>query len=62
MSCNIDKVKKYPNRQTKQLNKIGATTTKTGKPVKYLVEGYYEGIKIRVITTATDIITAFPIK
>ncbi|AND64206.1 hypothetical protein AX766_07160 [Flavobacterium covae] len=50
------------NQWIQQTGKIGAMFTKNGQPVRYIIEGYFEGTKIRVITTATDIITAFPIK
>ena len=42
--------------------RAGAQFTKSGAPVRYAVQGYYEGVRIKVITTAKDIITAFPIK
>jgi hypothetical protein len=50
------------NNWVQQTGKIGATLTKNGQPVKYIIEGVYEGVKIRVIATADDIVTAFPIK
>jgi hypothetical protein len=42
--------------------RAGAQFTRNGAPVRYAVEGYYEGVKIKVITTADDIITAFPMR
>jgi RHS repeat-associated protein len=50
------------NQWIQQTGKAGAMFTKSGQPVRFVVEGTYQGTKIRVITTHTDIITAFPIK
>ena len=50
------------NTWIQQTGKAGAMLTKSGQPVRFIVEGIYQGTKIRVITTHTDIITAFPIK
>jgi RHS repeat-associated protein len=50
------------NTWVQQTGKAGATVTKSGQAVRYSVEGTYQGTKIRVITTNTEIITAFPIK
>ncbi|WP_207513814.1 EndoU domain-containing protein [Longitalea luteola] len=50
------------NPWIQQSGRAGAQFTRSGAPVRYAVEGYYEGVKIKVITTADDIITAFPIK
>lgn len=50
------------NAWVQQTGKIGAMLTKSGQPVRYIVDGVYQGTRIRVVTTATDIITAFPIK
>lgn len=50
------------NPWVQQTGKAGAMFTKSGQPVRYMIEGSYEGIRMRVITTSTDIITAFPIK
>jgi RHS repeat-associated protein len=50
------------NPWIQQTGKAGAAFTKSGAPVRYTVIGYYEGVKIKVVTTATDIITAFKIK
>lgn len=41
---------------------VGATLTAKSQPVRYITEGVYEGVKLRVVATATDIVTAFPIK
>lgn len=50
------------NQWIQQTGKAGAMFTKSGQPVRFVVEGTYQGTKMRVITTHTDIITAFPIK
>jgi hypothetical protein len=50
------------NPWVQQTGKAGALFTKSGQPVRYAVEGTYQGVKIKVITTADDIITAYPIK
>jgi hypothetical protein len=50
------------NPWIQQTGKAGAALTKSGQPVRFVVEGMYGATKIRVITTRTDIITAFPIK
>jgi hypothetical protein len=50
------------NSWIQQTGKAGSILTKSGQPVRFVVEGTYEGTKIRVITTHTEIITAFPIK
>jgi hypothetical protein len=50
------------NPWQQQTGAPGALFTKKGDPVRFVVEGVYEGVKIRVITTVDDIITAFPIK
>lgn len=50
------------NQWIQQTGKAGAIVTKNGQAVKFKIEGVYNGIKIRVITTHTEIITAFPIK
>jgi hypothetical protein len=42
--------------------KVGAQFTKSGAPVRFAVQGFYEGVEIKVITTANDIITAYPLK
>jgi len=49
------------NNWIQQTGKSGAHVTKNGQLVKFKIEGFYEGVKIRVITTAKEIITAFPI-
>lgn len=50
------------NPWVQQTGKVGAMFTKSGQSVRYMIEGSYGGIRMRVITTSTDIITAFPIK
>jgi hypothetical protein len=50
------------NRWIQQTGRAGATLTRSGQPVRFVVEGVYENVKIRVITTSTDIITAFRIR
>jgi hypothetical protein len=45
-----------------QTGKTGTMYTKSGQPVRFVLEGLYQSTKIRVITTHSDIITAFPIK
>ncbi|SFQ51378.1 RHS repeat-associated core domain-containing protein, partial [Pseudarcicella hirudinis] len=50
------------NQWIQQTGKAGAMFTKSGQPVRFVVEGTYQGTRMRVITTHTDIITAFPIK
>ena len=50
------------NPWVQQTGKAGAMLTKSGQPVRFVVEGIFEGVKIRAITTHTEIITAFPIK
>jgi len=50
------------NPWIQQTGRAGSLLTKSGQPVRYAVEGSYEGIRIKVITTADDIITAFPVK
>jgi hypothetical protein len=50
------------NSWIQQTGKAGAAFTKSGQPVKYVIDGVYEGVKIRVVATPTEIITAFPIK
>lgn len=42
--------------------KPGAMFTKVGDPVRFEVIGKFEGKTIKVITTHTDIITAYPFK
>jgi hypothetical protein len=49
------------NRWVQQTGTLGATHTKSGQLVRYKIEGVYNGVKMRVITTADEIITAFPI-
>lgn len=50
------------NNWVQQTGKLGAWVTKSGQPVRYIVEGTYQGVKMIVVTTANEIITAFPIK
>lgn len=50
------------NPWVQQTGKAGAMFTKSGQPVRYMIEGSYVGVRMRVITTSNDIITAFPIK
>lgn len=50
------------NSWIQQTGKVGNLLTKNGQPVRFVVEGTFEGTKIRVITTNKEIVTAFPIK
>lgn len=50
------------NPWIQQSGRVGATVTRNGQPVRYIITGYYRGVKIKVVATATDIITAYPIK
>ncbi|WP_431610887.1 RHS repeat-associated core domain-containing protein [Chryseobacterium sp. 'Rf worker isolate 10'] len=50
------------NQWVQQTGRAGAALTRSGHPVRFVVEGIYEGTKIRVITTHTEIITAFTIR
>lgn len=50
------------NQWIQQTGRIGSMFTRSGQPVRFVVEGTYQGTRIRVITTHTDIITAFTIK
>jgi hypothetical protein len=50
------------NTWIQKSGKLGSLYAKAGDPARFLIEGYYEGVKIRVIATNMDIITAFPIK
>ncbi|UOX34831.1 EndoU domain-containing protein [Flavobacterium sediminilitoris] len=50
------------NPWIQQTGRVGATHTRSGDLVRYKIEGVYEGVKIKVITTVDDIITAFPIQ
>jgi RHS repeat-associated protein len=49
------------NRWVQQTGKPGALFTKAGDPVKFKVEGVFDGVNMRVIIQGDDIITAFPI-
>lgn len=51
------------NPWAQQTGKAGTMLTKSGQPVRYMIEGSYVGIRMRIITRSTDIIImAFPIK
>ena len=50
------------NQWIQQTGRAGATHTRNGQLVRYKIEGVYEGVKMRVITTVDEIITAFPIQ
>ena len=50
------------NPWVQQTGRSGAMLTRSGQPVRFVTEGYYNGVKIRVINTHNEIITAFPIK
>lgn len=50
------------NSWVQQTGRAGAIFTRSGQPVRFVTEGYYNGLKIRVINTHSEIITAFPIK
>ncbi len=50
------------NPWIQQTGRAGAMFTRSGQPVRFVTEGYYNGLKIRVINTHSEIITAFPIR
>ena len=50
------------NQWVQQTGRAGATHTRSGQLVRYKIEGVYNGVKMRVITTTENIITAYPIK
>jgi len=50
------------NQWIQQTGSAGAMFTKSGNPVRFAITGSYNGIKIKVIATHSDIITAFPIR
>lgn len=50
------------NQWVQQTGKAGTALTRSAHPLRFVVEGIYEGTKIRVITTHTEIITAFTIR
>jgi Bacterial EndoU nuclease len=50
------------NPWVQQTGRAGSLVTRNGQPVKFVVEGYYDGIKIKVVATPDRIITAYPIK
>lgn len=49
------------NQWVQQTGKAGEMLTKSGQPVRFVVEGTYQGVRMRVIATYNEIITAFPI-
>ena len=52
----------FNNPWINQTGKQGVFFVKSGNPAKFKAEGYYDGVRIRVIIQGNDIITAFPIK
>lgn len=50
------------SRWSQQTGAVGAQFTKKGDPVKYAVDGVFEGVNVRVIVQGDEIITAFPRK
>lgn len=50
------------NPWVQQTGRAGAMFTRSGQPVRFVTEGYYNGLKIRVINTHSEIITAYPIR
>lgn len=50
------------NPWVQQTGRAGAMFTRSGQPVRFVTEGFYDGIKIRVINIHSEIITAFPIR
>lgn len=50
------------NTWVQQTCRAGALVTRSGYPVRFVVEGFYQGVKIKVVTTHTEIITAYPIR
>ena len=50
------------NKWVQQTGRPGSLFTKAGDPVKFKVEGIFDGVNMRVIIQGDDIITAFPIK
>ena len=50
------------NPWVQQTGRAGAMFTRSGQPVRFVTEGFYNGTKIRVINTYSEIITAFPIR
>jgi len=58
----VSEVATNPNSKwIQQTGKPGSLFTKAGDPVKWKVEGIFEGVRMRVIVQGNDIITAFPI-
>lgn len=59
----VSEVATSPNSTwTQQTGKAGAKFTKKGVPVKFKVDGEFDGVKIRAIVQGDDIVTAFPTK
>jgi len=50
------------NKWIQQTGKPGSLYTKAGDPVKFKVDGVYNGFDIRVIVQGDNIVTAFPVK
>ncbi len=50
------------NPWVQQTGRAGAKLTRGGQPVRFVTEGYYDGLKIKVISTRSEIISAFPIR
>jgi hypothetical protein len=50
------------NRWIQQTGSPGALITRSVAPVRWKVEGTFDGVKIRVIVEGADLITAFPLK
>ena len=50
------------NPWIQQTGKAGSMFTKSGAASRFVTEGVYDGVKMRVVVTHADIITAFPIK
>lgn len=58
----ISEVATDPSSKWIQLNgKPGSFFTKAGKPVKFWVEGVFDGVRIKVLVHGDDFITAYPI-
>ncbi len=49
------------NPWVQQTGSPGALITRAGDPVRFVVIGVYDGVKIKVVTTHADIITAYPL-
>ncbi len=50
------------NLWVQQTGRTGQMLTRSGQPVCFVTEGFYNGTKIRVINTHSEIITTFPIR